>query len=191
MEAVSVTTENGKTTVRSPYHPGWPSEARALGGKWNAAEKAWVFDARDEERVRQLARDTYGTDGTPDPAGTVSVQIPVLDVQASVGQPATLWQYGRTIATRFGRDEEPRLGEGVVLISGGFKQSAGSHRYIHLGPVDDEVTIVEVRDMPRSVAIDHNLKIVGEDKPDREALKAERERLTARITEIDTLLNGA
>uniref|UniRef100_UPI0004C0752A hypothetical protein n=1 Tax=Streptomyces capuensis TaxID=1464056 RepID=UPI0004C0752A len=150
-----------------------------------------IFDSRDEERVRQLARDTFGTDGTPEPDGTVSVQISVPNVSGERGgHPATLWRYGRKIATRFARDEQPRLGEGVVLISGGFKNSAGSHNYIELGPIDDEATIVEVRDVPRSVALDHNLKIVGEDKPDLDALRAERERLTARIAEIDAILEA-
>ncbi|MFD3889963.1 hypothetical protein [Streptomyces microflavus] len=184
MSTVTVTTANGKTTVESPYHPDWPSQARALGGKWSGG--AWVFDARDDERVRELAREIYGTDGTPDVGGTVTVRIPVGNAQGEKGgRPATLYQYGRTIATRYGRDEEPRLGAGVVLISGGFGQG-GSHNYIELGPLDD--TVVEVRDMPRSVAVAHGLEIVGEGQVDHKALKAERERLTARIAEIDALL---
>jgi hypothetical protein len=91
----------------------------------------WVFDSRDEERVRALARDIYGTDGSPDPGGTVSVRIRVDDVQGERGgRPARLYCFGRLIATRFGRDEEPRLADGVILIEGGFENSAGSHNYI-------------------------------------------------------------
>ncbi|WP_329317286.1 hypothetical protein OG723_44620 (plasmid) [Streptomyces sp. NBC_01278] len=107
MSTVTVTTANGKTTVESPYHPGWPSEARALGGKWSGG--AWVFDSRDEERVRELARDVYGTDGTPDAGGTVTVRIGVGEARGEgSGRPATRFLYGRKIATRFGRDEESR-----------------------------------------------------------------------------------
>jgi hypothetical protein len=185
MSNVTVTTANGKTTVESPYHPDWPAQARTLGGRWSGG--AWVFDSRDEGRVRELARDIYGTDGTPDAGGTVTVRIGVSDVRGDRGgRPATLYRYGRKIATRFGRDEEPRLGEGVVLISGGFAGSAGSHNYISLGPLDD--TVVEVRDIPRSVAVDHGLDVVDEGRVDHEALRAERERLTARIAEIDAIL---
>ncbi|MEU5811197.1 hypothetical protein [Streptomyces sp. NPDC047718] len=50
---------------------------------------------------------------------------------------------------------------------------------------------MEVRDVPRSVAVNHGLEIVGEGRLDHDALRAERERLTARIAEIDTLLGGS
>ncbi|MFK0294791.1 hypothetical protein ACIQU6_30565 [Streptomyces sp. NPDC090442] len=188
MSTVTITTENGKTCVESPYHPDWPSEARNLGGKWSGG--VWVFDARDESRVRELAREVYGTDGTPDPGGNVTVRIPlVVDVRGpGNGRPATLYRYGRTIATRFGRDEEPRLGDGVILVEGGFTGSAGSRSYIELGPLDG--TVVEVRDVPRSLAEEHGLEIVEDDKPDPHTLRAERERLVARIAEIDALLDA-
>lgn len=184
MSTVTVTTADGKTSVSSPYHPDWPSEARALGGRWGGG--VWVFDSRDEERVRALAREIYGTDGSPDPGGTVSVRIDVDNVQGERGgQPARLYEFGRLIATRFGRDEEPRLADGVILIEGGFEDSAGSHNYIQLGPLDGAV--VEVRDVPRTVAVDRGLEIVSEDGPDHEVLRVERERLVARIAEIDAI----
>jgi hypothetical protein len=185
MSSVEITTADGKTSVRSPYHPDWPSEARARGGRWSGG--VWVFDSRDEERVRALAREIYGTDGSPDPGGTVSVRIAVGDAQGERGgQPARLYEFGRLIASRFGRDDEPRLADGVILIHGGFAGSAGSHSYIQLGPLDG--TVVEVRDVPRTVAVDRGLEIVGEDGPDHEALRAERERLIARLAEIDAIL---
>ena len=185
MSTVTITTENGKTTVRAPYHPGWPKEARNLGGRW--AGGAWVFDARDELRVRALADEVYGTDGGPGAEDTVTVRIPVGDVRGERGgQPATRYRYGRKSATRGGRDEERRLGDGVLLVSGGFEDSAGSHNYLQLGPLDG--TFVEVRDLPRSVAVQHDLEIVGDGGPDHEALRAERERLHARLAEIDAVL---
>ncbi|MFL5997630.1 MAG: hypothetical protein ACJ736_25520 [Streptomyces sp.] len=125
----TVTTADGKTSISSPYHPDWPSAARALSGRWG--EGVWVFDSRDEERVRALARKIYDTDGSPDPGSTVSVRIDVDNVQGERGgQPARLYEFGRLIATRFGRDEEPRLADSVILIEGGFEDSAGSHNYI-------------------------------------------------------------
>ncbi len=58
---INITTENGKTKVVTPYNPSFPTRAKKLGGRWQGG--AWVFDARDEERVRDLCRDIYGTDG--------------------------------------------------------------------------------------------------------------------------------
>lgn len=48
----------------SPFHPAFPEAARQLGGKWNPVQVAWFFDIRDEDRVRQLCRDLFGTDGS-------------------------------------------------------------------------------------------------------------------------------
>lgn len=185
MSTVTIETADGTTTVRSPYHPDWPGKAHALGGKFR--QGVWVFDARDEDRIRALARSIYGTDGTPEPGGTVSVRVEVSDARGDRGgRPASLYVAGRLIATRFHRDEQPRLGDGVVLLAGGFTASAGSHNYIELGPRDG--TVVEIRDVPRAMAVEHGLEIVDNDEPDRDALLAERERLSARLAEIDAIL---
>lgn len=190
MSAITITTADGKTSVQSPYHPDWPAEARKIGGDWRGG--AWVFDSRDEERIRSLARSIYGTDGSPDPGGTVSVRISVTDARGDGGgRPASLYVAGRLIATRYDRDEQPRLADGVVLIKGGFEASAGSRNYIQLGPEDG--TVVEVRDVPRAVAIDRGLEIVQSadtGMPDHEALRVERARLAARLAEIDAILKS-
>jgi DNA repair protein RadC len=55
--------ENGCISVSSPYHPNFPPRARSLGGIWDTARRLWVFDASDEDRVRSLCREIYGTDG--------------------------------------------------------------------------------------------------------------------------------
>ncbi|MFD4790141.1 hypothetical protein ACFWN1_24430 [Streptomyces sp. NPDC058459] len=175
---ISVTTETGKTRVQSPFHPKWPDEAKRIGGQWSGG--ALVFDARDEARVCELAIEIYGSAEFTD---TVSVRIQVGDAQGDRdGRPPRTGTAGR-FATRFGRDSEPRPGDSVILISGGF---AGSHNYITLGPLVG--TLVEVRDMSRQVAEDQNLEIVNEGGPHQEALRAEPERLLARNAEINTSL---
>ena len=55
--------EDGRIAVSSPYHPNFPARARTLGGIWDTARRVWVFDAADNDRVRSLCRDIYGTDG--------------------------------------------------------------------------------------------------------------------------------
>ncbi|MFJ4418773.1 hypothetical protein [Streptomyces sp. NPDC088925] len=188
MSTVTITTENGKTSVHSPYHPDWPSQARDLGGKWRGG--AWVFDARDETRVRELARAVYGTDGSPD-EDTVTVRLPAPHLTGEANRPVAWWAFGREIAARFSRDERVRLGDGVVIVSGGFERGGGSVKYPSLNPKDG--TVVEVRDVPRAlVAGEEDAEIVEEagTSPDREALTAERAKLVARIAEIDAQLNA-
>jgi len=73
--AVSIVEQDGRIVVGSPYHPNFPARARLLGGDWDARRHVWIFDAREDDRVRSLCREIYGTDGaagvapTPHPAG--------------------------------------------------------------------------------------------------------------------------
>ena len=61
---VSIVEQDGRLAVNSPYHPNFPARARLLGGDWDVARRVWIFDAREDDRVRSLCREIYGTDGT-------------------------------------------------------------------------------------------------------------------------------
>src|SRR6266404_9847953 len=63
---VSLVEQDGRIAVSSPYHPRFPARARSLGGTWDAAQRVWLFDAADHDRVRSLCREIYGTDGPKD-----------------------------------------------------------------------------------------------------------------------------
>jgi hypothetical protein len=57
---------NGNSVVvDTPYHPGFPQSAKALGGKWDPAARIWRFDSRDEERVRVLVSTIFGDPDEP------------------------------------------------------------------------------------------------------------------------------
>jgi DNA repair protein RadC len=55
--------EDGRIAVSSPFHPNFPAKARGLGGVWDSRRRVWVFDAGDNDRVRSLCLEIYGTDG--------------------------------------------------------------------------------------------------------------------------------
>ncbi|MGH7045649.1 MAG: RadC family protein [Stellaceae bacterium] len=61
---LSITEQDGRLEVSSPYHPDFPSRARGLGGHWDATRRVWIFEAGDRARVASLCREIYGTDGT-------------------------------------------------------------------------------------------------------------------------------
>src|SRR6266436_5221676 len=69
---VSLVEQDGRIAVSSPYHPRFPARARSLGGIWDAAQRVWLFDAADHERVRSLCREIYGTDGPEDGRDTAA-----------------------------------------------------------------------------------------------------------------------
>lgn len=187
---VAVRTDQTHTYLQSPYHPHLPDRARALGGAFDAGSKCWRFSARDEQRVRDLAREIYGTDGAAADR-TVDVRITMADCEhLLLGQrgPECLWLFGRKIAERPARDSRVRLGADVVTVEGGFPASGGSVKNPALNAYDG--TILEVRGVPaghpdlaRGPAI-----VVEPEGPDTETLRAERERLLARVAEIDAHL---
>lgn len=194
--SVSVTTIKTATEikVKSPYNRRFVDEAKNLGGKW--AAPYWVFDIRDEARVRGLCLHHYCEDGaSPVEKVTIRASFPK---GAYAGRDA-ITVGGRYVATATGRDSGAKLGTGVVLLSGKFR-SGGSVK--NWATVADEGTEVLIRDVPRIIAdrlmapggLDAEragaVSVEPEDPViDVEALQAEREKLMARINEIDSLLN--
>ena len=147
---IRITQTADKVELASPYHPDLPAAAKSLGGKFDRQGKTWVFDARDYDRVRELARSIYGTDGTAD---TVSVRV---DLSSSgyfndgIIRDADLWSLGRLLVGRKYRDAAVRLGEGVILVQGKFADRGGSRNNPSIGPVDG--IVLEVRDVPEPLA---------------------------------------
>ncbi len=189
--SITVTTENGKTNVRSPYDASFVAKAKTIGGRWDGANKAWQFDSRDENRVRDLCREVFGTDGSPaDTADLVTVRIRAADHELNSNNGGHIQFAGRRLATRPGRDSAVRLAAGVVVVEGAFDGSGGSMRYPVVA-ADDEV-VLEVRDIPRatlSLEREDSYEIIAEkNAADVDVLLSERERLLARLAEIDALL---
>jgi len=186
MANVSVRREGSTVAVETPYHPTWPPSARSLGGRWDPDRRVWRFDARDEERVRALIAELFGN---PDePRVTVRIKAEGLNT-AYVG---SFFAMGREILSRRGRDAEVQLGEGVVLLAGGYPASAGSRQNPAIGrPL--EGTILEVRDVPLSLArracqANAAYSIIDPAADRRVALETEAASLRRRLAEVEAEL---
>ncbi|MFH8350221.1 hypothetical protein [Streptomyces sp. NPDC018045] len=180
----------GRIALVSPYNADMVQSCKDLGGKWDQAAKCWHFDSRDEDRVRELAREVFGTDGSSaDEADTVTVRYSIGGLGAGGHRLDRLILAGREIVIRRYRDEPPRLGQGVVLISGGFASQGGSTRYPSLAA--EPGTVLEVRDIPRAAVPDDPRITIVDETIDVAALTAERARLAARIADIDAALARA
>lgn len=181
--------------VESPYSPEFPPRARQLGGTWDRSHGAWIFDARDEDLVRELCRDVYGTDGADEG------RLVTLRARCRGSGTFSSWSAGGTsfflgpvqVARVFDRDGGARLEDGVIVLNGRL-YSGGSRRYPEVCAKAD--TVVELRDLPEGVAkkvIDADtrgweISKAAEDI-DHAALIEERGRLLARIEEIDAILS--
>ena len=202
MTDVTITRTDSHVSVESPYSEAFVAAARQRGGRWDRAAKAWTFDARDEAAVRELCREHYGTDGTADVA-RVDVRLTALRHVTAERDSVRLGN--RTIARATGRDSGARLGDGVVIETGdladyGIKRgsdgtisSGGSVQYWET--IVGEGTVLLVRDLS-----EHDLGEVNErdwrvetveaSPIDADALREERERLVARLAEIDAALDA-
>lgn len=189
---LSITTKGSKTTLRAPYHPGLGTPARNIGGTQTGGG-TWVFDARDEDRVRDMVRDIFGTDGT-DNTETVNVRYDLSNaLSGAFGRPRTQehWRFGVCVAKRWERDENVRLGKGVIILSGGFPGSGGSVKNPDLEPHDN--TVVEIRDVPAGHPHldigDEDILDITRNAPDQEKLRERRARLLEELAEIDAQLS--
>ena len=94
-EDVRVRVDGGLLTVSSPYNQEYVAAARRLGGRWDPRATVWRFDAREEQRVRDLLRQVYGTDGTS--------AVETVTVRVCAGQYAgerQIYVAGRVVARR-------------------------------------------------------------------------------------------
>lgn len=181
---ITVTIETNKIKVISEYSSLFVQKAHDLGGVWKAP--CWEFDVRNEEAVRAACLYCYGDDGIKKDQVDVRITLPNGDKGLSyTHEPLEI--LGRTVARAFGRDSA-RTSPGVVIESGGFG-SGGSLKNWYV--VASKGTTFLLRDVSRSLVVentDENIQIEILEGPDKEALKEEREKLIARLAQINELL---
>jgi hypothetical protein len=189
MSSIQIVREGNHLSIASPYHPGLPAGAKKLGGKWNRGEKVWIFDIQDEALVRDLYLSIYGE--WDEPMDLVTVQVTVSDkIKEYAG---SIYFGGREITRAYGRDSGAKIGDGVIITSGGFT-SGGSVK--NWAAVIQSGSVFEVRKFPRAMAEKiiqdgwYGAEITILTGINRQSLKEERERLLNRIQEIDELLGG-
>ena len=194
---IKIAESNGKIKITSPYNPEYTAKIKAAGAKWDAAAKAWTMDARAIETARKILSEVYGEDDRGGDKVTVRVTVGEKDVKEIYGPITVL---GRIVAQARSRDGGAKVGDGVVFTSGS-PESGGSRNnpatIIPAGTVfemyDVPAALLEAAEIPAdyySKAPLYTIEAVGEKAPDIEALKLERERLMARIAEIDEILCG-
>lgn len=128
--------------VTSPYNSSLPSRARDLGGEWDKVRSAWKYHTDEWELVAELYRDIYGYfDEKPDFVTAI--------VTCSEDLPSkwhdSIYFAGLPVATAYDRDSGAKLGEGVIVIKGGF-DSGGSKK--NWRTVAKEGTIFKVKNVP-------------------------------------------
>lgn len=184
---ITVTTKS--IIIDAPYSAAFVDAARNLGGVFKSGT-GWVFDIRNEAMVREACYRYYGDDGIRKNLCDVRITLPQGMFRGQRG----IEFFGKPVARAFGRDGGAKMEPGIVVEAGGF-DSGGSMK--NWGTTAQDGTVIIVRDVSRTLVEEHvnDEKIVVEILPatapvDKNELRAERERLLARIAEIDALLEA-
>lgn len=184
---IHIQVEGNTLHLTAPFSREANADYKGLGGKWDKANRTWVFKASDLIPLREVLRGHFGYDDNP-----VEVVTARVELEGEYGRGGnSIEMFNRLIATRMGRDAPVKLGHGVRVVEGKFTLRAGSTQYPSIGDVDG--IVLEVREVPATHPdLDDDAVTVQEadELPDSElaSLEAERARLTARLTEIDAKL---
>lgn len=181
--------ENGMAKVFTPYNKDFVEKVKGIGGrKWDAASKCWMIPETEVEVVREYMMEVFGETDIPTAEEKVAVKVTFTD--DAVAKCGSVVLFGKTIARAFGRDSGAKVGEDVTLISGAVG-SGGSAR--NWTTVIEAGTVVKARNVSRTALTretEYSVEVeeIKEAGIDRAALEEEKEKLIARLAEIERLL---
>lgn len=142
---MNITVTDTNVSVVSPYNAKFIAGAKQINGKWN--KPAWEFPKENEDLVRNLLRDVYGTDGTPESTVTILVKLPEAEW---LMKDATFMVGPFQALRKLGRDTTPRLGENCTIIQGKLLSSGGSRNNPRITFTND--CVMRIKNVPQSVA---------------------------------------
>lgn len=181
--------ENGMAKVFTPYNSDFVAKIKRIGGRrWNGEEKCWEVPETEIETVREYMKAVYGETDQADDSDKVTVKVTFNEEEYAHCD--SIFLFGKAIARATGRDSGARVCDDVTVLSGKLT-SGGSMR--NWRTVAREGTVIKVRNVPKAaLAITNDMnvtvEVVEENEVDRAALIAEKEKILARLAEIEKLL---
>lgn len=176
--------ESGQIKVKSEYNKDFIKGSKMIQGKWNSTY--WCFPEENITELRELLLDVYGECGELSEGVEAAVTVELdLDEYTDISDCVRIGSM--TVASRPGRDRMVHLSDNTMCIKGGFPESGGSVKNPRVYPKDG--TVLRAKNVP--VKLYERIKDmagVSLVNVDRAKLIEERERLLARLAEIESLL---
>ena len=149
--------------VTAPYSGDFIARAKSLGGRWSAADRAWMFEERHHVRVQEIVAEVYGWSlGAPQALRTVDLLLewPGLESEIWAGSRGhgELVMCGRTLIRQKTRDGGPVFSEGVSVYAGRFARRGGSRANPALNP--DAGTAILIEGVPAPVALTFRAELI-------------------------------
>lgn len=185
-EKYIIKNNGSKLDIFTPYNAEFVKRVKQLSGaRWNGADKCWQVSAAAEDAIREIMREIYGRDDRPTETVTVRIRIPQEKIEWT--GPVVIW--GKTLSSASGRDSGARTGASVSLVTGSINSGGSVKNWksiIESGAefIIESVPATSVEIVPEWIEIIS----ITRDGIDLEALHTEKEKLLARIAEIDAIL---
>ena len=189
---ITTTNKGSQTAVYTPYNASFVSAIRKIGGaRWDAEGKAWMVPTASLPQVREIMRNIWGEDDRMDTVKRVSVRLTFREICSAECRPVEI--LGKTVSQAYGRDSGARPGDDVAFEAGG-PRSGGSRA--NWRSIVEEGSVAILRNVPEAMLDKAELpegvtmEVIEDSGIDRAALMAEKEKLLARLAEIESLLNA-
>lgn len=189
---ITTTNKGTQTAVYTPYNSSFVSAVRKIGGaKWDAEGKAWMVPTASLPQVREIMRNIWGEDDQLDTCKRVTVRLTFREICSAECRPVEI--LGKTVSKAYGRDSGARPGDDVAFEAGG-PRSGGSRA--NWRSVVEEGSVAILRNVPETMLDKAELpegvtmEIIQDSGIDRAALTEEKEKLLARLAEIEKMLNA-
>lgn len=186
---LKITVENGTANIYTPYNAEFVAAIKKLGGaKWSREGGCWKIQESRIPEVREVMRRIYG-ETDQETGKRVKVRLTFSEPVFEFGADVTI--LGKCLAHAWGRDSGATHGDDVSYISGG-PESGGSAKNWTSDVLAGSVAILyDVPEALLSSPLPDGVEMeILEESVDRKALEEEKQRLLARLAEIDKLLAG-
>lgn len=190
MNGIKIEVDGDKAALYTPYNDEFVSKVKNIGGKWNGLKKAWVIDKEAVDVAREIMLDVYGYN---DVTANVTVNLMLTVGEGGLSEDRrSVVLFGKTLSRAYGRDTGGHAGDDVYYLSGGPSSGGSAKNWestvkagsrIKLAQVNQQVYERELPNVPDNVTVE----ILKQNNP-KAALRQEKERLLARLDEINRLL---
>lgn len=190
---IKVTIKDGRAYLKTPYNPQFVSEVKGIGGaKWNSDERAWSIPERALDIVREIMLRIYGEADQAEEPERVTAQLTFNEAFLKYHGPVVIM--GKTVASAFGRDSGARVGDDAAFTEGEPESGGSMKNWYTYIPSGCKVTLYNVpkamtgaENIPEGVTCEI-IEQQSDPASEREALLKEREKILARLAEINKIL---
>ena len=186
---IKITTTEKRACLLTPYNADFVSAIKRIGGAhWERDSRTWSIPVEAIDQAREIMRKVYGEDDRPSAEPSVSVRLTFSEEVTEWHAPVTIM--GKTVASAWGRDSGARVGDDVAFVQGRPESGGSVKNWRSIVPAGCVVVLHNVPQAALQMELPDGVtaEVMQPATIDRTALEAERERLLARLAEIDQLL---